>query len=191
MTAFRVLPLHVEAWPAFADLVTRDGGVWGGCWCLGFHPEGGSVRGFDERRETKWERVMDGRAHAALVFDGDVCVGWCQFGDPEELTRIKFGKVYKSVPSALPDWRITCFCTGKKHRHAGVAEVALGGALRMIAELGGGRVESSPEDVTDRKVSNSFLYNSTTSIFERDGFERVRPLGKNNWLVTKSVPAAP
>ena len=187
---FEVKPLDIDTWTAFADLVVRNGGVWGGCWCLGFHPEGGSVRGFDARRDAKLQRVREGTTHNALVFDGDVCLGWCQFGSPEELTRIKFGKVYKSVPSELPDWRITCFYVDKKGRHRGVADAALAGALQMIAELGGGRVESSPEDVTGRKVSNSFLYNATTSIFERHGFTRVRQLGKNNWLVSADVAPA-
>ena len=34
-------------------------------------------------------RVRAGTAHAALVFDGDDCVGWCQFGAPDEVPRIK------------------------------------------------------------------------------------------------------
>ena len=33
--------------------------------------------------------VLAGEAHAALVFDGEDCVGWCQFGSPDELPRIK------------------------------------------------------------------------------------------------------
>ena len=88
-----------------------------------------------------------------------------------------------------PDWRITCFFVDKEYRHRGVAAAALKGALSEIARLGGGTVESSPEDVTDRKVSNSFLYNSTLAMFEQQGFTRTRQLGKNNWLVTKKVRA--
>jgi hypothetical protein len=33
----------------------------------------------------------------------------------------------------LPDWRITCFFTGRTHRHRGVADTALAGALEQIA----------------------------------------------------------
>jgi hypothetical protein len=32
--------------------------------------------------------VRAGRAHAALVFDRDDCVGWCQFGAPDEVPKI-------------------------------------------------------------------------------------------------------
>ena len=88
---------------------------------------------------------------------------------------------------ALPDWRITCFFVDKAYRGKGVAAVALGGALQEIARLGGGTVESYPEDVAGRSVSASFLYNSRLSMFERQGFERVRRLGRNHWVVAKVV----
>lgn len=65
----------------------------------------------------------------------------------------------------LPDWRITCFFVGRTHRHRGVAGLALG----EIARLGGGTVESYPEDTTGRKVSGSFLHNGTLKMFERRG----------------------
>ena len=79
---YQVKPLSPDTWPAFVDLVERHNGVWGGCWCIGFHPEG-AQRGTDHRA-MKERRVRDGEAHAALVFDGKACVGWCQFGSPEE-----------------------------------------------------------------------------------------------------------
>ena len=36
----RVRPLDETTWPDFARLVERHNGVWGGCWCMGFHAEG-------------------------------------------------------------------------------------------------------------------------------------------------------
>jgi hypothetical protein len=38
--------------------------------------------------------VDEGRAHAALVFDGEVAVGWCEYGTPEELPGIYHRKEY-------------------------------------------------------------------------------------------------
>jgi len=35
-----VRALEPSTWPDFAALVERHNGVWGGCWCMGFHPEG-------------------------------------------------------------------------------------------------------------------------------------------------------
>jgi hypothetical protein len=189
-----VTALDECTWPAFDALVERNHGVWGGCWCLGFHPEAfqGSARA---NRQAKQARVRRGDAHAALVMDGDSCVGWCQFGSPTELPRIKHRRACEAGVAAQgdarPDWRITCFFTDKRGRHRGVGDVGLAGALDLIAGLGGGTVESFPEDVEGRKVSSSFLYNGTLALFERHGFERVRPLGKNHWLVrTRVAPTA-
>ena len=96
MPGFDVRALNESTWPDFARLVEANNGVWGGCWCMGFHPEGvGSAQATGRsNREAKERRVREGRAHAALVYDGDDCVGWCQFGSPEELTRIKHQRAY-------------------------------------------------------------------------------------------------
>ena len=189
MPNFETKALSSATWPDFAALVERNGGVWGGCWCMEFHPEG-KERG-THRREAKERRVRAGAAHAALVYDGAVCVGWCQFGAPEELPRIKHLRVYSEGAGEPPQWRITCFFVDKAHRGTGVSSAALAGALDEIARLGGGTVESYPEDVGERKVSGSFLYNSRLAMFEHQGFVRVRPIGKNHWVVSKVVQPSP
>ena len=184
-----VKALGPAACDAFADLAERHNGVWGGCWCMGFHAEGvGRGKTPGQNRAEKECRVREGRAHAALVYDGETCVGWCQFGSPDELPRIKRKRAYLEVPTARPEWRITCFFVGKSHRGRGVASRALGGALEQIAHLGGGTVESFPESVEGRTTSGSFLHNGTLAMFEEHGFERIRPIGKHHWLVARAVP---
>ena len=32
-------PLGASTWHAFAELVERNNGVYGGCWCIAFHTE--------------------------------------------------------------------------------------------------------------------------------------------------------
>ena len=186
MAGFTVKPLDETTWPDFARLVERHNGVWGGCWCMSFHPEGiGRSKTAAQNRAEKERRVREGRAHAALVFDGVTCVGWCQFGPTEELPRIKSRPAYREGLTALPDWRITCFFVDKAYRGKGVAAAALEGALQEIARRGGGTVESYPEDADGRTVSSSFLHNGTVPMFERQGFERTRRIGKSRWVVTK------
>ena len=191
MTGFTVKALDESTWPDFADLVERSGGVWGGCWCMGFHPEAfGSSPA--ESRDRKLTRVRAGDAHAALVYADGTCVGWCQFGSSTELTRLKNRKAYeagRTEPIVLPDWRITCFFVDKTRRRQGVSDAALAGALDLIAGLGGGTVESYPEDTTVRKVSSSFLHNGTVGMFERHGFTRDRRIGKDRWVVRTTVPS--
>jgi GNAT superfamily N-acetyltransferase len=183
MTGFSLKSLDASTWTDFARLVEKHNGGWGGCWCMAFHPEG---VGRGKSRSEKECRVREGRAHAALVYDGATCVGWCQFGPPDELPRIKHQRAYREELTVLPDWRITCFFVDRAYRGQGVASAALEGALREIDRLGGGTLQSYPEGVDGGSVSASFLHNGTVAMFERQGFERTR-LGKNHWVVTKVV----
>ena len=97
---------------------------------MAFHPEG-LRRGkpAPPNRSVKERRVQEGRAHAALVYDGSTAVGWCQFGPTEELPRIKLKRAYQEGLTELPDWRITCFFVDRDYRGKGVASIALEGAL--------------------------------------------------------------
>ncbi|MEU6852706.1 GNAT family N-acetyltransferase [Actinacidiphila alni] len=185
-----VRPLDTSTWPAFAALVEANNGVWGGCWCMGFHVKVGKGRTAEQNRAEKQERVREGRTHAALVFRGADCVGWCQFGPPEELPEIKSRRTYEQGLAELPDWRVTCFFTGKGLRKSGVAHTALGGALAEIARLGGGTVEGYPEETDDRTVSGSFLHTGPMAVFEAHGFTRTRPVSPHRWVVTRTVRPA-
>jgi len=183
---YTIKALDETTWDAFAALVDRNNGVFGGCWCLGFHPEGGDKSmTAAQRRQRKLERVREGTAHAALVFDQDDCVGWCQFGAPDEVPRIKSRAVYEKGQSVPPAWRIACNFVGKGHRRRGVATAALAGALDLIAGLGGGTVEGYPEGA--ESVPAGFLFNGALSTYERLGFTRDRKIGKHRWVVSKVV----
>lgn len=184
--AYHVRSLDDTTWPAFAALVERNNGVFGGCWCMGFHPEGvGRDSTAELNRDRKLARVRAGEAHAALVLDGDVCLGWCQFGPPAELPRIKSRAAYEKGATSSPDWRIACCYVGKGHRRDGVAGAALAGALELIAGLGGGTVEGYPESAD--AVPAGFLFNGALSTYEKLGFTRDRKIGKHRWVVSRTV----
>lgn len=174
-------------WPSFAELVEHCDGFPSGCWCIGFHPEGLAKESdyAAVNRARKQARVAAGTAHAALVFEGDACIGWCQFGPPDELPRIKSRAAYERSLTTLPDWRIACCYVAKGHRRQGVAHAALEGALQLIGELGGGVVEGYPEPAG--AVPAGFLYNGALSTYEQLGFERDRMIGKHRWVVRRVV----
>ena len=183
---YSVKPLDGSTWGAFAALVERNNGIFGGCWCMAFHPEGGDRKAQGElNHERKHDRVRSGTAHAALVFDGEDCVGWCQFGAPDELPLIKNRAAYEKSQTTSPDWRIACCYAGKGHRRRGVATAALAGALDLIAGLGGGTVQGYPEDAG--AVPAGFLFNGALSTYEKLGFIRDRQIGKHRWVVTRVV----
>src|SRR5262249_10784327 len=138
-------------WEDFASLVEANNGVWGGCWCMGFHPEGvGTGRTREINRQAKLRHVENGTVHQTLVYAGDECVGWCQYGSPAELPNIKNRAAYEKELRVLPDWRIGCIFTGSRHRGAGVARAGVGGTLDAIRAGGGGVVEAYPEQVEER-----------------------------------------
>jgi GNAT superfamily N-acetyltransferase len=178
MTKYTIKALDETTWDAFAELVEKNNGVFGGCWCIGFHAEGDDGKTTAAlNRKRKLERVREGRAHAALVFDGDDCLGWCQFGAPDEVPRIKSRAAYEKGQSTPPDWRIACNFVGKGNRRRGVASAALAGAIDLIADLGGGNVEGYPEDAAS--VPAGFLFNGALSTYEALGFIRDRKIGKH------------
>src|SRR4051794_35136703 len=135
--SYTVRPLDALTWDAFAELVERNNGIFGGCWCIGYHPEAG--RNDVNYREAKQDRVRTGRAHAALVLDTDgAAQGWCQYGSPAELPGIKHRRVYDKDAPPLPDWRITCFYVDRRHRGQGIGRTALAGGVGPVAAGRGG-----------------------------------------------------
>jgi GNAT superfamily N-acetyltransferase len=139
-------------------------------------------------RSLKEQLVRSGRAHAALVFDGDLAVAWCQYGAPAELPNINHRKEYEAGVVQPPDYRLTCFFVDKKYRRQGVAGVALQGALGLIAQAGGGVVEAYPQDTAGQKVSASHLYSATRSLFEQAGFRYDRSKGTKHSVMSIVVP---
>jgi len=183
-------PLSSATWPAFARLVEKHHGIFGGCWCISFHLEPGENKRMAGRyRELKETRVRTGRAHAALVFDGSEAVGWCQFGPTAELPNIRSRKEYERGLKQAPDWRITCFFIDRERRGEGIASLALQEALRYIGQAGGGTVEGYPEDYTGERTSNSFLCSGTLGMFQKAGFQKARKIAMRRWVVVRKVPA--
>jgi GNAT superfamily N-acetyltransferase len=180
---YSIKALDRSTWPAFAGLVERNNGIFGGSWCMGFHPD--DTRDGAVNRQRKLDRVRAGQAHAALVFDGEECVGWCQFGTPDEVPRIKNRAAYEKGQTTPPDWRIACCYVGKGRRRQGVATAALAGAIDLIGSLGGGIVEGYPEDAAS--VPAGFLFNGAMSTYEQLGFIRDRKIGKHRWVVTRTL----
>jgi GNAT superfamily N-acetyltransferase len=187
MGDYRVEPLTPQTWDAYARMMERHNGVFGGCWCTYFQTMS-SEKTYDagDNRALKQRLVEEGRAHAALVIDGDEAVAWAQYGSPEELPNIYHRKEYDEAGDPAPDVRVTCIYVDKKHRRHGLTEVVLRGALDLIRQAGGGVVEGYPHDTSDgRRVS--VLYDGTRAVYERLGFTYVRPKGLRNCVMRTTV----
>ena len=66
-STYTIKPLDESTWAAFAALVERNNGIFGGCWCMAFHPEGGDRAA---QGELNRERSGSGRAGAAFRAEG-------------------------------------------------------------------------------------------------------------------------
>jgi hypothetical protein len=187
MDNLSIKPLSTDTWPDFERLAQKHNGVWGGCWCTSFHPRSTEQRKSPEATRDYKKRLVDADcAHAALVYEGDSCVAWCQYGPPHELPNIYHRKEVEAKMTT-PDWRITCFFVDRDFRKQGLSLIALNGALELIKNAGGGVVESYPQDTQGGKVSNSFLYNGTREIFEQAGFRYEGKKGKNHCIMRKTL----
>ena len=183
--AYTIRPLEPSTWRAFVELVERNNGIYGGCWCIAYHTA--YQRGVSDPRTLKEELVRSGGAHAALVFDEQGLVqGWCQYGSTEELD-LRYGREYRKDPPPSALWRITCIFVDKHHRGQGIARTALEGALMQIALAGGGLVESISETTTGREAQGRFLFSATVELFEQFGFARGRQVGKHAWIVSRTI----
>lgn len=178
-------PLTADTWADFARLVDAHGGVWGGCWCMAFHPEGvGDGHTAAGNREAKQRLVRNGAVRQTLVYAGSECVGWCQYGSPSELPNIKNRAAYQKDRQSLPDWRIGCLFTGSGHRGAGVARAGLSATLDAIRAAGGGVVEAYPEQLEGRPPQRgAYLHTGPETLFEEFGFVRDRRIAKWRWVM--------
>ncbi len=185
-------PLTPETWEDFAALVEANNGVWGGCWCIGFHPEGAllgrpgvTAAG---NRDAKRRHVDAGTVHQVLVYDGGRCVGWCQYGPPGEVATIKNRRAYEKDLAGLPDWRIGCVFTGKGHRREGVARAGVTAALAAIRLAGGGVVEAYPEQLDGRGPQRgAYLHTGPESLFAELGFTRDRRIARWRWVMRRTI----
>ena len=187
--SYTTRPLDASTWNAFAELVERNNGIYGGCWCVAFH----SAYYRDEvsaNRALKEQLVRAGDAHAALVFDAaGIAQGWCQYGSTDEL-RLRHRREYVKDPPPAARWRIACVFVDKRHRGQGIARAGLAGALGQIAAAGGGLVEAISETTDGRVAQDRFLFTATVELFEEYGFARGRQVGKHAWIVSREISRA-
>lgn len=184
-----IKPLSPQTWSAFERLAEKHNGVWGGCWCTWFHGNTGRLYKQESNHAYKERLTLSGNAHAALVFDGDNAIAWCQFGSPAELPRLHSKKLYESLELNPPDWRITCFFVDADYRAKGVANLAIQGAVQLIGELGGGTIEAFPLDTDAKKVTNNNLFVGSLTMFTRLGFEVVAEARDNMKIVRLTLPS--
>lgn len=142
-------------------------------------------------RQAKHDHVVAGTVRQILVYDDAACVGWCQYGTPDELPNIKNRKKYDVGVQQLPTWRIGCIFTASNRRREGVARAAVHAALEAISQAGGGTVEAYPEQTVDRSPQRgAYLHTGPEDLYAGFGFVRDRQVAKWRWVMRTEVPPA-
>lgn len=133
-----------------------------------------------------------------LAYLDGVPVGWCAFGPRTEMERLQRSRTIPKVDE-LPVWSVVCFVVRTGFRRRGVARALLDGAISYARTCGAVALEGYPVDTAGARISGSFAYVGTTSMFEAAGFTRVqetagRSAGLPRWLMrlplTDQPPAA-
>jgi len=193
---FSTRELSKETWPDFERLFESHPAPGAHpCWCMHHQLAGPAPGCKSDSRASKIEwnhqqkkALMEcGAAHGILVYGArGEPVGWCQYGPKEELPRIDNHPSYRKIPLENGDkrlWRITCFVVHYNYRRRGIASTALKAALTAIKNRGGGTVEAYPI----RRWGAYQAYRGTVSMFEKEGFKPIGPLGASNVLMRRSV----
>lgn len=190
VSSYTTRELSKKTWPDFERLFRIPGSGWNHCACMHFHRTRPDPK--EERLPTRAEKavrnlrekkglVEKGCAHGILVYADGEPVGWCLFGPKEELPRIDHQRWYKNLAPAGDIkilWRIPCFVVDKKYRRRGIAGAALKAALEAIRKRGGGLVEAYPITCWKPGTFGNESTTGTASMFEKEGFKTVAPLGR-------------
>ena len=177
-------PLSPDTWDDFARLVEANNGVWGGCWCIGFHPEGvGKGHTVSGNRLAKQAHVRNGTVHPGTV-DGDECVGWCQYTarpsypehqEPESLRQGPGAdarladRLHLHWERAPAQWG----CAGGSRRRAGRHPRCWRWARRSVPRASRGA----------RPATRRLFHTGPADLFEEFGFERDRKIAKWRWAM--------
>ncbi|MDH2900900.1 MAG: hypothetical protein PXY39_07990 [archaeon] len=91
--------LSVETYPDLEKLAAKQGG----CWCTAYQRTKPLRTNLSREarkpvnRKFKAKLVSEDRSHAALVYEGEIPVGWCQYGTDDALPSIDAWRNYRKI----------------------------------------------------------------------------------------------
>ncbi|AGZ42395.1 hypothetical protein [Actinoplanes friuliensis] len=66
---YTIAPLSPPTWPAFDALVQRHNGIFGGCWCIWFHPDS-PERGQDAETNRALKKRQTRKMSSSFLYNG-------------------------------------------------------------------------------------------------------------------------
>lgn len=164
--------LRTTDWAHVRDLFGANGAC-GGCWCMHWRRKRGEHTGkMKERNRRDFKRLLEaGEVHGVLAFDGDDCVGWCNYGPKADYDRLcRSPKLGTADNDAV--WSIPCFFTKVGYRKRGIGQALLAYATAKLSRRRGVRVvEGYPTRAEGRSQASAFVFTGLASMFEKLGFQ--------------------
>lgn len=196
----KVLPATAERFGDVTTLLGPGKEDAPACWCLYYRLSSSDFSALPARQRRDTMRQLCGRDEAPGVpaYLDRTLVGWCALGPRTEMERLQRSRTIPKLDE-LPVWSIVCFVVRTGFRRRGVARALLDGAISYARARGAVALEGYPVDPAGARISGSFAYVGTTSMFEAAGFTRVqetagRSAGLPRWLMrlplTDQPPAA-
>jgi GNAT superfamily N-acetyltransferase len=173
-TGYEVHPATAERFPDLASLLRPRTEGSAACWCLAYRVPDRAGKSGEER--AAYLRGLCGREHApgVLAYRDGLAVGWCSVSPRAEFSRLVHSRTIPRVDERAA-WSVTCFVVRPGHRRKGVAGALLEGAVDYARDCGAPVIEGYPLDTEGARISTSFVYVGTVSMFERAGFARAMP----------------
>jgi GNAT superfamily N-acetyltransferase len=184
-----VRPATRERFDDVADILRPANDSPKACWCLYYRLSSrdfGQLRG-PERPARLRELCGREQAPGVIAYRGGEPAGWCAFGPWPEMGRLQRSRTIPRIDERWR-WSIVCFVVRTGHRRRGVAGALLDGAIEYARSCGVELLEAYPVETEGERISSSFAYVGTTSMFERAGFRRVqetaaRTGGRPRWVM--------
>jgi len=136
-----------------------------------------------------------GQPPGVIAYIDNVPVGWCSVSPRAGLSRLVNSRTVPKVDDQ-PVWSVICFVVRAGYRRKGVAAAMLDGAVGYARSQGAHVVEGYPLDTQGAKLSSTFAYVGTVTMFESAGFSRVMPTTSSHggilrWVMRREVGEAP
>lgn len=117
--------------------------------------------------------VLAGGVQGALAYDGEIPVGWINFGKRTDFAKLNRAPSFQ-CDDAEQVWSIPCFYIKTGYRNQGVAKALLDFTLQHLKKKKASVVEAYPVKVkADGQAPSAFIWTGTTSMFEKAGFKAV------------------
>ncbi|MFO0589568.1 MAG: GNAT family N-acetyltransferase [Polyangiaceae bacterium] len=181
---YDVTPLGADDADDLADLFRASESP---CFCRFWHFTGTNNEWLDRcaNRTIENERELragiaagapDAQGVIARVAGARTVVGWAKVAPVTSMKKAYDRRLYRNLPCFAGDregvFAIGCFLVHPEHRHRGVAEALVRGAIRFAPMWGARALEAFPRRPRE-PVRDDELWTGPMSAFERNGFVEV------------------